>query len=96
MPQIVQNSIDRRDEIFAASKYLAETLSYFALIDAHYRNQGVETDKNIDLVLLRVYSAILVFTAEVKKAQDESAVCKSIHDLMFQFFRVLSSLSCFG
>lgn len=74
--QIVQNNLDRRDAIFESSEYLAETLAYYALIDANYRNLHVGTDKNLDQALLRVYSAILEFTAEVKKGVDESAAGK--------------------
>jgi hypothetical protein len=46
------------------------------LVDVKYRNQGVESDKNIDQALLRVYSAMLDFAAEVKKDQDENEVYK--------------------
>ncbi|KAJ5240462.1 uncharacterized protein N7469_002053 [Penicillium citrinum] len=75
-PQIVQNRLDRRDAIFAASEYLAETLSYYTLIDTNYRNQKVPTDHNLDQALLRVYSAILDFTVEVKKGRDENEASK--------------------
>ncbi|KAJ6013839.1 hypothetical protein N7540_008430 [Penicillium herquei] len=70
---IVQNTLDRRDAIFAASEYLAETLAYYSLIDANYRDQGVGSDHNLNQALLRIYLAILTFAAEVKKAQNESA-----------------------
>ncbi|KAJ5731861.1 hypothetical protein N7493_003342 [Penicillium malachiteum] len=70
---IVQNTLNRRDAIFSASEYLAETLAYYALIDANYRDRGVGSDHNLDQALLQVYSAILAFTVEVKKAQNESA-----------------------
>jgi hypothetical protein len=68
--------LDRRDAIFESSEYLTEKLAYFALIDVEYRNQGVGSDSNIDQALLRVYSALLGFTSEVKKAQDEHEVGK--------------------
>lgn len=70
--QVVQNRLDRRDAIFQSSEYLAENLAWFALLDANYRNQGVGSDQNVDQALLRVYSAILEFTSEVNKAQNEN------------------------
>lgn len=74
--QIVQNRLDRRDAIFASSEYLTEKLAYFALIDVEYRNQGVGSDKPVDDALLRVYSAILKFSSEVKKDQEENEAGK--------------------
>lgn len=51
-------------------------MAYFALIDANYRDQGVESDANVDQALLRAYSAILTFTAEVEKTRDENEAGK--------------------
>ncbi|KAJ5352432.1 hypothetical protein N7452_001406 [Penicillium brevicompactum] len=45
-------------------------------VDVKYRNQGVESDERLDQALLKVYSAILEFTAEVKKGQDENEACE--------------------
>lgn len=72
-PQTVQNRLDRRDAIFSAAEYLAETLAYYALVDEKYRNQDVGSDANLDQALLGVYSAILEYTAQVKKDQQENA-----------------------
>ncbi|KAJ5115984.1 hypothetical protein N7456_000332 [Penicillium angulare] len=74
---IVGNSLDRRDAIFAASEYLSDKLAYYALIDAHYRNQDVGSDDNLDQTLLDVYKAILCFTVDVKKAQNENAAVRA-------------------
>ncbi|KAJ5353699.1 hypothetical protein N7541_006263 [Penicillium brevicompactum] len=79
---IVQNRLDRRDAIFAASGYLAETLSYYTLIDVNYRNQNVGSDKNLDEALLRVYTAILEFTVEVKKGRDENEAKRTFQSVM--------------
>lgn len=46
------------------------------MIDTNYRNQKVPTDHNLDQALLRVYSAILDFTVEVKKGLDENEASK--------------------
>ncbi|KAJ5322943.1 hypothetical protein N7452_011232 [Penicillium brevicompactum] len=79
---IVQNRLDRRDAIFAASGYLAETLSYYTLIDVNYRNQNVGSDNNLDEALLRVYTSILEFTVEVKKGRDENEAKRTFQSVM--------------
>ncbi|KAJ6006711.1 hypothetical protein N7451_004655 [Penicillium sp. IBT 35674x] len=79
--QIVQNRLDRRDAIFAASEYLAETLSYYTLIDTNYRNQKVGSDHNLDQALLRVYSAVLEFTVEVKKGRNENEAKRTLQSV---------------
>lgn len=76
--QVVGNSLERRDAIFAASEYLSEKLAYYALIDANYRNQGVGSDQELDQRLFDVYKAILCFTVDVKKAQHENAASRLI------------------
>ena len=87
--------MDRRDAILAASDYLAETLAYYALVDENYRNQGVGSDKDLDEVLLRVYSAILDFTAQVKKDQEENEACK--HEALIQeSFSLIVSKAALG
>lgn len=84
---IVQNSLDRRDAVFASSEFLTEHLTYFALIDANYRDKDVGTDSNVDQALVRVYSAMLSFTAEVRKARDENGGGK--HRSITHWFRNL-------
>ncbi|KAJ5726568.1 uncharacterized protein N7483_007925 [Penicillium malachiteum] len=69
---LIKNDIKRRDNIFEASEYLARILSYYAIIDNKYRERGVESDQGLDDALLEVYAAVLEYTAEVKKAVDES------------------------
>ncbi|KAL2833717.1 hypothetical protein BDW59DRAFT_179437 [Aspergillus cavernicola] len=78
---MVQNDISRRDAIFASSEFLAETLAYYTLVDAHHRHQKVDSDQNLDNVLLQVYTAVLDYTAEVNKVKQQNAgsrVLKSI------------------
>mgnify|MGYP001657605838 CR=1 FL=1 len=52
-------------------------MTWFAIIDKTYRRQEVETDSPIDLALVRVYTAILTFGAEVKKTRDENDAGKN-------------------
>ncbi|KAF3403873.1 hypothetical protein F1880_010271 [Penicillium rolfsii] len=70
--QIVQNRLDRRDAIFQSAAFLAENLAWFAIVDANCRDRGVDSDKHVDDALLRAYTAVLEFTAEVRKSEKES------------------------
>ena len=73
---MIQNNIQRRDAIFAASEYLADTLAYYTLIDTHHRNQHVDSDQNLDSALLGVYTALLEYSAEVNNVQKQNAAGK--------------------
>ncbi|KAJ6007333.1 hypothetical protein N7540_011309 [Penicillium herquei] len=74
---IIQHNLDRRDAIFASSEYLSNILAYHTLIDVNYRKQGIPSDQHLDQALFRVYSAILEFTAEVNKANDENKMTRA-------------------
>ncbi|GAQ10062.1 hypothetical protein ALT_7383 [Aspergillus lentulus] len=89
---IVQNTLDRRDAIFAASEYLAQKLAFYSLIDANYRNQGVGSDHELDEALRSVYSAILSFAAEVRKAQDENVASRTAQSVFALTEQPLSQL----
>lgn len=71
---MIQNDIERRDDIFEASEYLAGRLSYYTIFESTYRSKEVESDKGLEGALVEVYTAILEYTAEVKKAIQE---CKA-------------------
>ncbi|KAB8212095.1 hypothetical protein BDV34DRAFT_219309 [Aspergillus parasiticus] len=73
---MVQNDIQRRDAVFAASEYLADTLAYYTLIDMHRRDQNVDSDQNLDNALLGVYSALLDYSAEVNKVREQKAIVR--------------------
>ncbi|KAJ5711009.1 hypothetical protein N7488_005165 [Penicillium malachiteum] len=89
---IVQNRLDRRDAVFAASEFLTETMAWFAIIDAEYRNQGTKTDANMDQALVRVYSAILTFAAEVRQAGTENEAERSWNSIFAFTDQPLASL----
>lgn len=69
---IIKNDIERRDEIFHAAEYLAGILSYYAIVDNHYRERKAESDEGLEDALVEVYTAVLQYTVEVKKAENES------------------------
>ncbi|KAJ6007625.1 hypothetical protein N7540_011601 [Penicillium herquei] len=89
---IVGNSLNRRDAIFDASQYLSDKLTFYALIDVNYRNQGVGSDDGVDKTLLEVYKAILRFTVEVKKAQNENAASRAAKSVFALTQQPLSQL----
>lgn len=69
---MVQRDIARRDAILEASEYLAEQLAYFSFLDSDRRYTNGAGDKQLDSALVGVYTAILEYTAEVKKIHHES------------------------
>jgi hypothetical protein len=69
---LVNNDLDRRDAILEASEFLADILSYYAIIDQNYRNRKVESDERLEEALVKIYTAILAYTAEVDRAHQES------------------------
>ncbi|OJI81520.1 hypothetical protein ASPTUDRAFT_58772 [Aspergillus tubingensis CBS 134.48] len=89
---IIKNDIERRDEILHAAEYLAGILSYYAIVDNHYRERKVESDRELEDALVEVYIAVLQYAAEVKKAEQESnaaRMLKSITALVQQPFKEL-------
>ncbi|OQE19034.1 hypothetical protein PENSTE_c016G01255 [Penicillium steckii] len=84
---LIQNDIERRDDIFEASEYLADRLAYYAIFENTYRKKEVESDQGLEDALVELYIAVLEYAAEVKKAVQESAaarVLKSITALIEQ------------
>ncbi|PYH69937.1 uncharacterized protein BO88DRAFT_481361 [Aspergillus vadensis CBS 113365] len=74
--RMVQRDIARRDVLIEASEYLAEQLAYFTVIDSDRRYTKASVDKQLDGALVGVYTAILEYTAEVKKAYYESGFAR--------------------
>ncbi|CAG8371455.1 unnamed protein product [Penicillium salamii] len=71
---MVSTDIQRRDAMFASSEYLAKNLAYYALVDTHFRDDQAEGGENLDTALVKVYTAILNYAAEVTKVQQESTL----------------------
>ncbi|RAH48293.1 uncharacterized protein BO95DRAFT_480367 [Aspergillus brunneoviolaceus CBS 621.78] len=77
----IQNGIQRRDDIFEAAEYLARNLSYYAIVDRHYRESQVESNRGLEDALVEVYIAVLRYTAEVKEAEKESKVDRMVKSI---------------
>lgn len=69
---MIKNDIERRDDLFEASEYLAKTISYYTIFDDYYRKMEVGSDRGLEDALIEVYAAILEYTAKVKEAAKES------------------------
>ncbi|KAI3058977.1 hypothetical protein CBS147352_987 [Aspergillus niger] len=78
---IIKNDIERRDEIFHAAEYLAGILSYYAIVDNHYRERKAESDEGLEDALVEVYTAVLQYTVEVKKAENESKAARTLKSI---------------
>ncbi|RAK96066.1 uncharacterized protein BO80DRAFT_468932 [Aspergillus ibericus CBS 121593] len=73
---MINNDIERRDAIFQASEYLAGKLAYFSIMDTEYRYQGIKDFKGLEDALVGAYTAILEYSAEVKKRYHESTAAR--------------------
>jgi hypothetical protein len=56
------------DLTFEACGHLADLLARYSRIEAHYRIRHVKDGKPIEDAMVRVYTAILVYAAEVQRS----------------------------
>ncbi|KAL3260405.1 hypothetical protein ABHI18_004610 [Aspergillus niger] len=73
---MIKNDIERRDDIFHAAEYLAGILSYYVIVDDQYRERKVESDRGLEDSLVGVYTAVLQYAAEVKRAEQQSEAAR--------------------
>ncbi|RAH85853.1 hypothetical protein BO86DRAFT_354734 [Aspergillus japonicus CBS 114.51] len=78
---LLQNNFQRRDDIFEAAEYLARNLAYYAIVDSHYRERQVGSDRGLEDALVEVYMAILQYAAEVKEAEKESKATRFMRSI---------------
>ncbi|GKZ27706.1 hypothetical protein AbraIFM66951_006144 [Aspergillus brasiliensis] len=70
---IVQNRHDLRSALFASSEYLADVLAQCAYIqDKFYLNGNIKIKRDLGNAMIRLYTAVLQYTAEIRIAQDPS------------------------
>ncbi|CAG8125818.1 unnamed protein product [Penicillium salamii] len=75
---VATNSIERRDAIFEAPEYLADTLAYHTWIEESHAGRN----ENLDQALVRIYKAILEYTAELKKAEKENLMSRAFESFI--------------
>ncbi|GLB11572.1 hypothetical protein AtubIFM57258_008442 [Aspergillus tubingensis] len=86
------HDVDSEAQHQVHAEYLAGILSYYAIVDNHYRERKVESDRELEDALVEVYIAVLQYAAEVKKAEQESnaaRILKSVTALVQQPFKEL-------
>ncbi|KAJ5107290.1 hypothetical protein N7456_003965 [Penicillium angulare] len=66
---IAKNRSDLRDAFFDSSEYLAETLARYAYIEEKFYHKS-EKNEQIGDALVKVYKAVLQYTAEVLATRD--------------------------
>ncbi|CAG8412797.1 unnamed protein product [Penicillium salamii] len=75
---VATNSIERRNAIFEAPEYLADTLAYHTWIEENHPGQI----ENLDQALVRVYKAILEYTAEVKTSEKQNGLRRAFESFI--------------
>lgn len=70
LPQLVQNDKERMDQTFEACGYLADLMARYARMETHYWTRRVKQGKPLEDAMVRVYTAILVYSAEVKESTE--------------------------
>ncbi|KAE8389594.1 NACHT and WD40 domain protein [Aspergillus alliaceus] len=71
--QMTKNHRDQQDALFKSSDYLADVLTQCAFIEKNfYRNTRSGNQQDIENSLIRLYQAILHYTALVQKARSAS------------------------
>jgi type II secretory pathway predicted ATPase ExeA len=64
---------DQRDALFESSEYLADVLTHCAFIEKHsYLNSSFSIKDDLGKAMTRLYTAILHYTAQIRKSQDPS------------------------
>ncbi|KAL4862351.1 hypothetical protein BDV12DRAFT_203139 [Aspergillus spectabilis] len=70
---VTKNYSDLRDALFESSEYLADVLAQCAFIEKNfYLNSNVGVKDDLGNAMVRLYRAILYYTAQIRKAQDPS------------------------
>jgi type II secretory pathway predicted ATPase ExeA len=68
-----KNYSDLRDALFESSEYLADILTQCAFIEKNfYHNSNFSIKDDLGKALVKLYRAILHYTAQIRKAQDPS------------------------
>ncbi|KAE8390287.1 hypothetical protein BDV23DRAFT_183579 [Aspergillus alliaceus] len=71
---MTKNRSDLRDTLFESSEYLADVLTQCAFIEKNFYLRGNFSIKDVlGNAIVRLYQAILQYTAQIRNAQDPSA-----------------------
>ncbi|KAI3318901.1 hypothetical protein HD806DRAFT_511251 [Xylariaceae sp. AK1471] len=67
---LVQNDKERMDRTFEACSYLADLMARYSRMETHYWNRRVKQGKPLEDAIIKVYTAILVYSAKVKESTE--------------------------
>lgn len=70
--QLLQNDTDRAEAIFDSAAEMAKILPKYAVVEAQYRDWPLQEQAAFEGRIVAVYSALLLYAAEVKKGLDKS------------------------
>lgn len=70
----MQNDKERVDLTFDACGYLASIMARYSRMEAHYRERQVKKGKPLEDAMINVYTAILLYSAEVKGSLKSSVM----------------------
>lgn len=68
----MQNDKERVDLTFEACGHLADLMARYSRIEAHYWKRKVKNGRPLEDAMVRVYTAILVYAAEVQGSIESS------------------------
>ncbi|KAJ0421215.1 hypothetical protein BJY00DRAFT_323427 [Aspergillus carlsbadensis] len=70
MIQMVKNYHDLQVDLFESAGFLADILARYALIEKDLAHYNVDTRNGAENAIVRVYKAVLQYTAEARSAQE--------------------------
>lgn len=69
---MIQNHQDQRDAYFSSADILTDALARYSIVDKHYRQGTPETKGHVERSIIKVYTSILKYTAEVVNVEWSS------------------------
>lgn len=69
---MIQNHQDQRDAYFSSADILTDALARYSIVDKHYRQGTLETKGHVERSIIKVYTSILKYTAEVVNVEWSS------------------------
>ncbi|KAE8359699.1 hypothetical protein BDV27DRAFT_162381 [Aspergillus caelatus] len=78
---MAKNFMDQREAAFKSSEFLADILARYVILDGYCRTKKLPSSVGLDDAIVKVYKAILEYTAEVKKRQSASVLRNSVFPL---------------
>ena len=65
--QLIKNDLDSQEAVFESAVFLSDLLGRFASIERNFRDRKLDDTPNFENTIVKVYSAILVYSVEIIK-----------------------------